>query len=72
MVDTMQGGQEMTKTQMENRISQLETFVESLCWCPCCEGLEQCAEDCTFHDDAPEQANFMNDCRMVLYEKGID
>jgi len=62
----------MTKLQMENRMSRLEVFVGSLCYCPCCNETRVCAEDCTFHDDDPEQAYFMDDCRMVLYGKDAD
>jgi|Laugresp1bdmlbsn_1035097.scaffolds.fasta_scaffold75192_2 hypothetical protein len=37
--------------KLKNRVAKLESFIESLCYCPCCEGILECSEHCTIKQD---------------------
>lgn len=49
-------------------IETLEEYVSSDCFCPCCEGVTDCNDDCTYEDDCPTDAQAMYYAREVMKE----
>jgi len=48
-------------------VKLLEAWLEGGAYCPCCEGLRECEEGCTFAEDDPEAHERMLEVRAVLY-----
>ena len=42
-------------------------FASSSCYCPCCQSDRQCADDCTYADDDPTEAELMAHHRSVIW-----
>lgn len=62
------------RTLLLERIEELESYLRGFCLCPCCEGVEACAEDCTIIEDsntvggaARERVELMQEVRRLLY-----
>lgn len=53
--------------RLRNRVKRLETWLEGDAYCPCCTGVKECSEGCTFAEDDPAAHERMLDVRAVLY-----
>ena len=48
-------------------IERMAAWLEGDCECPCCMETRQCLDDCTFSEDAPDDAERMQFTREALY-----
>lgn len=55
---------ELERLRAEN--ARLREWIEPEAYCPCCEGTEECAPDCTFSVDAPAEHERIVAVREVL------
>ena len=53
--------------RLQERISRLEAWLEGDCQCPCCDEIRECLDECTFVDDAPQEADRMAAVRGVFF-----
>lgn len=53
--------------RLRDRVNLLETWLEGYAYCPCCTGVKECSEGCTFAEDDPAAHERMLDVRAVLY-----
>ena len=53
--------------RLRNRVMHLELYLKGEAYCPCCTGLRECEEGCTFAGDDPEAHERMLEVRAVLY-----
>jgi hypothetical protein len=53
--------------RLHNRVMHLELYLKGGAYCPCCTGLRECEEGCTFAQDDPEAHERMLEVRAVLY-----
>lgn len=48
-------------------IERMQNWLEGDCYCPCCTGVRECAEDCTLAADDPNAAERMAGAREALF-----
>ncbi len=53
--------------RLRNRVMHLELYLKGEAYCPCCTGLRECEEGCTFAEDDPSANERMLEVRAVLY-----
>ncbi len=63
------GGKSHWATAMRRAANHIEALLEYIsddCFCPCCEGVTDCNDDCTYEDDSPTDAQAMYYAREVM------
>lgn len=58
---------ERSQDRLRDRVILLETWLEGDAYCPCCTGVKECSEGCTFAEDDHEANERMLAVRDVLY-----
>lgn len=61
--------------QIESQAAALERaqeWIEGDCTCPCCDGVQECVDGCTFAADCPSDAERMECARAVLFGEPSD
>ena len=53
--------------RLRNRVMHLELYLKGEAYCPCCTGLRECEEGCTFAEDDRSAHERMIEVRAVLY-----
>lgn len=53
--------------RLRDRVKRLETWLEGDAYCPCCTGVKECSDGCTFAEDDSEAHERMLEVRAVLY-----
>ena len=47
---------------------RMQEWIEGDCTCPCCAGVQECVDGCTFAADRPSDAERMESARAVLFD----
>lgn len=55
-----------------DEIERMQVWLEGDCNCPCCDGVRECSDGCTFAIDAPVAAQRMAGAREALYGVSAD
>ena len=53
---------------MRIALERMQEWIEGDCTCPCCAGVQECVDGCTFAEDCPSDANRMESARAVLFD----
>jgi len=48
-------------------IERMQEWLEGDCTCPCCEGVRECSDGCTFVEDCPDDAEIMAGARAAMF-----
>lgn len=52
-------------------VERMAAWMEAECYCPCCTGTRECADDCTFGDDDPNTAARIAAAREAMYGPNV-
>lgn len=56
-------------TNLRAKVEKYEDYLRNRASCPCCEGIDECDEECTFADDCPDENEAMWHVRDLLFGK---
>lgn len=60
---------ERVATSLRAQLVKYEDFLRNKATCPCCVGVDECDEECTFAEDCPEENESMWHVRDLLFGK---
>ena len=67
LVDRLRSTADPLACEAADTIERMAAWLEGDCECPCCMETRRCLDDCTFSQDAPDDAERMQLTRDALY-----